>query len=67
MMYLRNLVVALAHTHTHTQTGTPCQFMALTRSTEGPTQSGQWSICAHPQAVAAIAVSLVFILGVRLI
>ena len=41
------------HTHTHTHTHTRCYFMVLTGGTVCPTLSSQWSICAHPQAVAA--------------
>ena len=38
--------------HTHT----PCYFMELTGGTVCPTLSSQWSICAHPQALAVLQV-----------
>ena len=39
-------------THLHT----PCYFMVLTGGAVCPTLSSQWSICAHPQAVAVLQV-----------
>ena len=47
-----------SHTRTHTHTHTPCYFMVLTRGTVCPTLSSQWSIYAHPQAVAVLQVPL---------
>ena len=42
--------------HTHVHTDKPCYFMVLTGGTVCPTLSSQWSICAHPQAVAVLQV-----------
>ena len=45
----------VVHTHVHTHT---MLFHGTDRGTVCPTLSSQWSICAHPQAVAVLQVPL---------